>query len=162
MDLQKELVKLCDSLNREKVKYAIIGGCAVVLHGYFRTTNDIDLLVDSSSENIMRLKKALHDLWSSEDVFEIGDDDIEQYAVVRFAPESEDIAIDLIGKIGKITFEVAIENIEELEIEGVKVPLCGLSTLIETKRGIRPKDKEDLLFLKGKMEYLKEKNRNED
>jgi predicted nucleotidyltransferase len=161
MDLQKELVKLCDSLNREKVKYVIIGGCAVVLHGYFRTTNDIDLLVDSSPENIKRLKKALHDLWGSEDVFEIGDDDIMQYAVVRFAPESEEIAIDLIGKIGKITFEVAIGNIEELEIEGVKVPLCGLSTLIETKKGIRPKDKEDLLFLKGKKEYLEGKERNE-
>lgn len=161
MDLQKELVKLCASLNREGVKYVIIGGCAVVLHGYFRTTNDIDLLVESSPENIKRLKKALHDLWGSKEVFEIGDDDIEQYAVVRFAPESEEIAIDLIGKIGKITYEVAIGNTEELGIEGVKVPLCGLSTLIETKKGIRPKDKEDLLFLKGKMEYLERKNRNE-
>ncbi len=59
MDLQKELVKLCASLNREGVKYVIIGGCAIVLHGYFRTTNDIDLLVDSSPKNINRLKKAL-------------------------------------------------------------------------------------------------------
>ena len=33
-------------------------------------------------------------------------------------------------------------------------PVCGLSTLIETKKGIRPKDKEDLLFLIGKKEYL--------
>jgi hypothetical protein len=38
---------------------------------------------------------------------------------------------------------------------GVKIPVCGLSTLIETKKGIRPKDKEDLLFLMGKKEYLK-------
>lgn len=41
-----------------------------------------------------------------------------------------------------------------LEIEGVKIPLCGLSTLIRTKKGVKPKDKEDLLFLQGKKEYL--------
>jgi hypothetical protein len=51
-------------------------------------------------------------------------------------------------------------NTEELEIEGAKVPLCGISTLIETKKGIKPKAKEDLFFPKGKMEYLARKDRN--
>jgi hypothetical protein len=37
---------------------------------------------------------------------------------------------------------------------GVKIPVCGLSTLIETKKGIRPEVKEDLLFLIGKKDYL--------
>jgi len=63
--------------------------------------------------------------------------------------------IDLIGKIGKIDFELAAQDIEELKLEGIKIPVCGLSTLIETKKGVRPKDKEDLLFLLGKKEYLK-------
>jgi hypothetical protein len=49
---------------------------------------------------------------------------------------------------------MAIQDIEEIELEGIKIPVCGLSTLIETKKGIRPKDKEDLLFLIGKKEYL--------
>src|SRR3972149_6461669 len=84
----------------------------------------------------------------------INDDDVEQYAVVRFAPESEEIVIDLIGKIGNITFEVADKDKEGIEIEGGIIPVGGLSTLIETKKGIRPKDKEDLLFLMGKKEYF--------
>lgn len=60
----------------------------------------------------------------------------------------------MIGKIGTIDFKRAIQDVEEIEIEGIKIPVCGLSTLIETKKGIRPKDREDLLFLKGKREYL--------
>lgn len=161
MELQRELAKLCATLNRAGVKYVVIGGCAVILHGYFRTTHDIDLLVEPSPDNIRRLKKGLHDFLGSNEVFEIRDDDIERYAVVRFAPQSEEIAIDLIGKTGKITFEVAFEDIEEVEMEGVKIPLCGLSTLIETKKGVRPKDKEDLLFLRGKKEYLEKKQKND-
>ena len=61
----------------------------------------------------------------------------------------------MIGKIGKIDFKMAIQDIEEIELEAIKIPVCGLSTFIETKKGTRPKDKEDLLFLIGKKEYLK-------
>jgi len=60
----------------------------------------------------------------------------------------------MIGKIGTIDFEMAAQDIEEVEIEGIKIPVCGLSTLIETKKGMRPKDKEDLFFLLGKRDYL--------
>ena len=155
MELQKEIVRVCEALNSEGVKYVVVGGCAVILHGYYRATHDIDLLVDSSIENIRRLKKALQEIFKSDEISEIRDVDIDQYAVVRFAPESEEIVIDMIGKIGKIDFKMAIQDIEEIELEGIKIPVCGLSTLIETKKGIRPKDKEDLLFLRGKKEYLK-------
>ena len=155
MELQKEIVRVCEGLNSEGVKYVVVGGCAVILHGYYRTTHDIDLLLDPSSENIRRLKKALKEIFKSDEISEIRDVDIDQYAVVRFAPESEEIVIDLIGKIGRIDFKTAIQDVEEIEFEGIKIPVCGLSTLIETKKGIRPKDKEDLLFLIGKKEYLK-------
>jgi predicted nucleotidyltransferase len=155
VELQKEIVRVCEALNSEGVKYVVVGGCAVILHGYYRTTHDIDLLVDSSIENIRRLKKALQEIFKSDEISEIRDVDIDQYAVVRFAPESEEIVIDMIGKIGKIDFKMAIQDIEEIELEGIKIPVCGLSTLIETKKGIRPRDKEDLLFLIGKKEYLK-------
>ena len=97
MELQKEIVRVCEALNSEGVKYVVVGGCAVILHGYFRTTHDIDLLVDSSIENIRRLKKALQEIFKSDEISEIRDVDIDQYAVVRFAPESEEIVIDMIG-----------------------------------------------------------------
>jgi predicted YcjX-like family ATPase len=155
VELQREIVRVCEALNNEGVKYIVVEGCAVILHGYYRATHDIDLLVDSSIENIKKLKKAFQEIFRSDEISEIRDVDIDQYAVVRFAPKSEEIVIDMIGKIGKIDFKMAMQDIEEIELEGIKIPVCGLSTLIETKKGIRPKDKEDLLFLVGKKEYLK-------
>ena len=119
MELQKEIVRVCEALNSEGVKYVVVGGCAVILHGYYRTTHDIDLLVDASIENIRRLKKALQEIFKSDEISEIRDVDIDQYAVVRFAPESEEIVIDMIGKIGKIDFKMAIQDIEEIELEGI-------------------------------------------
>lgn len=50
--------------------------------------------------------------------FGIQDDDIDRYAGVRFAPESEEVAIDLIGKIGGITLEMAMTDLEEREFWG--------------------------------------------
>jgi hypothetical protein len=40
------------------------------------------------------------------------------------------------------------------EINGVKIPVAGLDTMMELKRGIRDADKRDYAFLKGKKEYL--------
>lgn len=160
MELLKELVKLCEALNNAKIKYVVVGGCAVILHGYYRTTHDIDLLVEPSLENVKNLKDVLYRTFNSKDVFEISDDDVMRYTVVRFAPESEEIVIDLIGKIGEISSNIVNNDIEVVELEGVKIPVCGLSTLIETKKGARPKDKEDLLFLMGKKEYLEEQRKD--
>jgi hypothetical protein len=85
MQLNEALAKLCDALNKASVNYVLVGGCAVVLHGYYRTTHDIDLLVDASEENIRRLKEALSEVFKTREAFEINDRDVLQYTVVRFA-----------------------------------------------------------------------------
>ena len=55
----KDLVALCRNLNAHEVKYVIIGGFAVIRHGYIRATGDIDLLVADSRENIRNIRRAL-------------------------------------------------------------------------------------------------------
>ena len=37
--------KVFKALNKAKVKYVIVGGAAVILHGYLRSTKDLDLIV---------------------------------------------------------------------------------------------------------------------
>jgi hypothetical protein len=102
----------------------------------------------------LTVKTALSEVFKTREAFEINDRDVLQYTVVRFAPESEDLAVDLLRAIGDIDFQKAFRDIERIDVGGVQVPVAGLSTLIETKRGLRPKDQEDLLFLQGKKEYL--------
>ena len=58
----------------------------MVLHGFNRGTEDIDLLVDKVASNIALLKKALSIL-PDNDVREVLDTDIAEYDVFRVADE---------------------------------------------------------------------------
>ena len=52
----KEFIQL---LNKNKVKYLVIGGYAVAIHGHPRYTKDIDIWLEMSEENSQKLIKAL-------------------------------------------------------------------------------------------------------
>ena len=51
--------KLLAKLARAEVKFIIVGGVAVALNGFVRTTEDVDILVESSAENVTRLLNEL-------------------------------------------------------------------------------------------------------
>ena len=53
----KEFIK---SLNDNGVRYLVIGGYAVALHGYPRYTNDMDVWVEMTADNFSKIVKALN------------------------------------------------------------------------------------------------------
>ncbi|HEY0256152.1 MAG TPA: hypothetical protein VGC39_01820 [Candidatus Methylacidiphilales bacterium] len=53
--------ELLDRLVKEQVKFTLVGGLAVCLNGFVRTTDDVDILVDNSPDNIARLARCLKD-----------------------------------------------------------------------------------------------------
>ena len=53
----KEFLKLLDS---NAVEYLLIGGYAVNVYGYVRTTNDLDIWINVNPENAARMDRALH------------------------------------------------------------------------------------------------------
>ena len=50
----RSLEAIAAALQREKVKYLIVGGVAVNAHGYERATQDLDLVIGLERENIIR------------------------------------------------------------------------------------------------------------
>jgi hypothetical protein len=72
------VVALCHSLNLEGVRYLLIGGFAVILHGFVRTTKDVDLLIDASDANVAAVRRALASLPDNA-AAEIRDADVRQY-----------------------------------------------------------------------------------
>jgi hypothetical protein len=58
--LLEEFVNLTETLNREKIDYAICGGLAMAIHGFVRATMDIDLLVQT--EDLPQARKTAEDL----------------------------------------------------------------------------------------------------
>ncbi|MDQ2732429.1 MAG: hypothetical protein M3Y56_12285, partial [Armatimonadota bacterium] len=49
-------------LNQAGVRYLVVGGLAVVAHGYTRFTADVDLVVDLENDNLQRAIQAFSDL----------------------------------------------------------------------------------------------------
>lgn len=47
------------ALNAERVRYLVVGGVAVVLHGHLRTTADLDLVLSLVPDNVRRALAAL-------------------------------------------------------------------------------------------------------
>lgn len=146
----EDLVDLCRWLNEAGARYVLIGGFAVILHGFLRTTKDIDLLIDSSPENVARVREALSRLPDNA-VAEVGDDEVSRYAVVRVADE---IVVDLMGTACGVDYEeaVAAGGVEEYDLEGrVRVPLASKELLIRLKDTIRPSDAMDVEYLRHRI-----------
>ena len=149
-----KVIKILDALNRHGARYIVIGGWAVILHGFTRMTMDLDIMVEPSRENLTRILDALREFSKDKSLEELPQIDLTQYGVVRVMPEDFGVVIDLVWKIGNIDYQKAVQDAEEAEIDGVKIKIAGLDTLIKMKNTVRPKDQMDLLFLKGKKEFL--------
>jgi predicted nucleotidyltransferase len=114
------------------------------------------MLVDDSEDNIRKIKKALKKLLP-EACNELKLEDVKENIVVRMV--GEDIIVDLMSHIGDIDYITSLNDREEIDINGVSIPVAGLDTMLELKKGIRDTDKRDYLFLKGKKEFLGKKKR---
>ena len=53
-----DIQTILTALNKAEVKYLIVGGLAVVAHGYVRFTQDIDLVIQLERQNVLRAMKA--------------------------------------------------------------------------------------------------------
>ena len=141
----EDLLTLCKALNAESVRYVLIGGFAVILHGFVRATKDIDLLIDASSENVQRLKRAMAVLPDNA-IALIADDEVERYQVVRIADE---IVVDLLKTACGVDYARAAEGgIEIKTVDGVPIAVGRKELLIETKQTVRPSDAADVQFLR--------------
>lgn len=142
-----DLIDLCRRLNETGAKYIVIGGMAVVQHGFVRATEDIDLLVDVSPANQERIRRALMGLPDGA-IRDMNPDDLDAYVVVRIADE---IVVDLMKSANGIEYAEASSSVELAEIQGVRIPFANLDLLWRLKQTVREKDALDRVFLKEKL-----------
>ena len=155
-ELDKALIELCKALNEYGVKYVVVGGFAVIMHGLARMTEDIDFFIEGSDENVEKIRAVLKSLYNDPSIDDLKAEDIKKYAVIRYG-SPDDFNIDFISKIGEglINFEDVEKNAEIFEIDDLKIPVCGLEMLIKMKETVRDRDLRDLRFLKKKAEERK-------
>lgn len=140
-------------LNKHDVKCVIVGGEAVIYHGYVRLTGDVDFFFDRSTQNCSALYNALHEFWEGDIPGGLSIQDlIEKGYFIQFGVPPN--RIDLMNQIDGVTFDEVWENrvIENVVYKQQKISVLyiGLDELIKNKSSSdRPKDQEDLIYLKS-------------
>jgi hypothetical protein len=138
-----DLVSLCRRLNEESARYIVVGGMAIIQAGFVRATEDLDLLIDASAENVGRVKRALMSLPDGA-AAEVRDEDVSSYVVVRVADE---IVVDLVKAACGIEYAEACHEVEHVEIEGISIPFATPELLWRMKATMRDKHRLDRMFL---------------
>lgn len=143
-DFQEFLQALYD----KEVEYLLVGGYATIIHGYTRTTGDLDIWVNHTEANYNNLLMAFKQF--NMPVFDmtkerfLHDPNVDVFTFGR-----PPVCIDIITKVKGLNFNEAYRNAETREIgETLKVKVLQLNDLIAAKRASnRPKDQDDIQHL---------------
>ncbi len=79
MNLFEKLLQIADALEREKVEYILIGGFAVILYGLPRLTQDLDLFINNTTDNVQSLRTALNQVFQDQSIEEITVEELDRY-----------------------------------------------------------------------------------
>ena len=100
------LLRVCSLLNAHSAKYLVIGGHACILHGLVRTTEDVDILVEDSDDNLKKVIAALSEMKDGA-ARELTPRDLLENVVVKIADEVE---VDVSRSAWRISFNDAIDS----------------------------------------------------
>lgn len=143
----EDFVDFLVCLVKADVEAILVGGYAVVLHGYHRTTGDLDVWVKPSAENFSKLRHAFANFGLPTDVISeqnfLSPDETD---VFRFGRPP--VAIDILTRVKGLVFEEAYSLAEFIFVGDIPFRLLHLNHLKEAKRSAgRHKDLDDLEHL---------------
>ena len=141
--------KVCNALAQQNVRYAVVGGYAVALHGAVRGTMDIDIAINWDLSTLRKTEKVLKEMGlvsrlpiCANDVFQFRDEYITNRNLVAwnfYNPEDASQLIDII-----ITYDLKDKGRQRLHTAAGPIHVLQLNELIRMKRKSgRPQDIED-------------------
>lgn len=155
-------LRLFESLNRHKIRYLVIGGIAVNLHGFLRLTMDVDIAVDTETDQSSLWEKVCAELnlkprqpvtWqqmysATERRLLRMEKNLIAFCVLSAQPE--DPIVDILFDVDE-TFAKLWEKKQMIEVQGIPVPVISVPDLITMKKNVgRPKDLADIAQLSKK------------
>ena len=156
-----EIEGVLDALNRAHVRYLVVGGVAVVLHGYLRTTADLDLVIQLERENVRRAMGALSELqyrprapvpaeaFAEQPIREqwIREKGLQVFSL--WSPAHPTLEIDIFVS-EPFDFDAVYARALRVPLEKTEGIVIALEDLIALKKRVgRPRDQEDVAALES-------------
>lgn len=124
----REFIKL---LNANGVKYLVVGGYAVAMHGHPRYTKDIDIWIDNTPDNAEKMVAALGAFGFASLGLQASDF-LEPDTIIQLGyPPNR---IDILTTLSGLSFSDCYPKKVEIEFEGIKVFFIDFENLIKNKR----------------------------
>jgi len=147
------LLTLINALDKHKVKYALVGGYAVALHGAVRGTVDVDIVIPRKQSAFNKTEQALMELGlqprlpvSADDVFLFREEYIKNKNLTAWSfsnPDNPTEIMDIILTEDLNDMKPVIKN-----VMGKNIRVADIASLIAMKtRSGRPQDIEDVKAL---------------
>jgi hypothetical protein len=114
-------------LIKNKVEYLLVGGYSVILHGYIRSTGDMDLWVNKSQDNYLKIKKTYIEFGAP--VFPENDFPENEFNVWGIGVEPSKILTHIDG----LTFDESMKKCNFFKLEKINVPYINFNDLIKNK-----------------------------
>lgn len=130
-------------LNSYDVEYIVIGGYAVIVRGYSRSTGDIDIWVNKTLDNFKKLQKAIKHFGLP--ISAVKEDEFfsEDFDVFTFGKPP--YAIEIMTAVKGLDFEPTFNNATLEQINDLPVRIIHIRNLIEAKKASgRSKDLNDI------------------
>ncbi len=126
------------------VRYILVGGYSVILHGYSRTTGDMDIWVDRTSKNYKKIKLAFLNFGMP--VFDMTEENFlhhPEWEVFKFGKPPS--SIDVMIKIKGLSFDECYNDAVFFEEDDLQIRTIHINNLIIAKKASgRSKDLNDL------------------
>jgi len=148
MVLDQDFREFIELLNKNEVRYLVVGGYAVGFHGYPRYTKDLDVWVDVDLENAKKIKRSLDEFGFNESGL-TESDFLTPYQFIQlgYPPVRIYIATGCEG----VEFDTCFQRKETIEIDGLEIKFIDIENLIVNKKALaRPQDLADISNLESK------------
>ncbi|HWP46437.1 MAG TPA: hypothetical protein VNM22_04670 [Candidatus Limnocylindrales bacterium] len=140
--LNPDFKEFIQSLNDNEVRYLIVGGYALAVHGYPRYTRDLDVWLELSPENAAKVVKALAQFGFGSLGLQVEDFlDPNHIIQLGYPPNRIDLLLGLKG----VDFESCYASKVQVKIDEVTVNFIDLENLKKNKKATgRLRDLADL------------------
>jgi hypothetical protein len=148
------LLQLIEALDNNRIRYALVGGYAVALHGVVRGTVDVDLAIRINKGEFRKTEKALNGIGlksllpvTADDVFTYREEYIRNRNMKAWSFVNPDKAGEVVDIL--ITEDASGLKTVTKTIASRKVRVAAIPELIRMKTGTgRPQDEVDIKALK--------------
>jgi hypothetical protein len=147
--MEASFEKLLVLLAEAEVRFIVVGGVAVTLHGYVRLTEDVDILIDSAPDNVAALLQALSHYGEGFARELRVDDFTDEEGAIRVVEEVEQCQIDIFTVMSGLHYADVIHSADRHVVRGHSIPYASKAHLIGWKaHSVREKDHLDASALR--------------